>query len=242
MAEPKSENRPLAGAVALVTGGSRGIGLAIARRLTKLGALVCICGRDAAHLEAAAAELKRDGAKILAVPADVSRASDIRNLVEKAQRELGPIEILINNAGTYRSGPIHQLAESDWDVVLDTNLKSVFLVSGAVIPYMIERKRGHIINISSLAGKNAFAGGGIYCASKWGLQGLTACMAEDLRAYGIRVASICPGTVATDFSPHTGRDTSKMLQADDVAHAVESLLTPVSYTHLAPAALRSSRF
>ena len=78
MVEPKRENRPLAGAVALVTGGSRGIGLAIARRLTKLGALVCICGRDAAHLEAAAAELKRDGAKILAVPADVARASDIR--------------------------------------------------------------------------------------------------------------------------------------------------------------------
>jgi 3-oxoacyl-[acyl-carrier protein] reductase len=241
MAEPKSENRPLAGAVALVTGGSRGIGLAIARRLTKLGALVCICGRDAAHLEAAAAELKRDGAKILAVPADVSRASDIRNLVEKAQRELGPIEILINNAGTYRSGPIHQLAESDWDVVLDTNLKSVFLVSGAVIPYMIERKRGHIINISSLAGKNAFAGGGIYCASKWGLQGLTACMAEDLRAYGIRVASICPGTVATDFSPHKGRDTSKMLQADDVAHAVESLLTQAPQSFISEIDIRPTQ-
>jgi len=224
MVEPKSENLPLSGAVAVVTGGSRGIGLAIARRLAKLGARVCICGRDAAHLEAATAELRRDGAKILAAPADVSRASDIRALVERTQRELGPIDILVNNAGTYRSGPIHQLTESDWDAVLDTNLKSVFLVSGAVIPSMIERKRGHIINISSLAGKNAFAGGGIYCASKWGLQGLTACMAEDLRAYGIRVASICPGTVATDFSPHTGRDTSKMLQADDVAYAVESLL------------------
>jgi len=224
MVEPKSENLPLSGAVAVVTGGSRGIGLAIARRLAKLGARVCICGRDAAHLEAATAELRRDGAKILAVPSDVSRASDIRALVERTQRELGPIDILVNNAGTYRSGPIHQLTESDWDAVLDTNLKSVFLVSGAVIPSMIERKRGHIINISSLAGKNAFAGGGIYCASKWGLQGLTACMAEDLRAYGIRVASICPGTVATDFSPHTGRDTSKMLQADDVAYAVESLL------------------
>jgi 3-oxoacyl-[acyl-carrier protein] reductase len=241
MAEPKSENSPLSGAVALVTGGSRGIGLAIARRLTKLGALVCICGRDAAHLEAAAAELKRDGAKILAVPADVSRASDIRALVEKAQHELGPIEILINNAGTYRSGPIHQLTESDWDAVLDTNLKSVFLVSGAVIPSMIERKRGHIVNISSLAGKNAFAGGGIYCASKWGLQGLTACMAEDLRAYGIRVASICPGTVATDFSPHTGRDTSKMLQADDVAHAVESLLTQAPQSFISEIDIRPTQ-
>ncbi|MGC1685853.1 MAG: SDR family NAD(P)-dependent oxidoreductase [Candidatus Acidiferrales bacterium] len=225
MVEPKkSDNLPLSGAVALVTGGSRGIGLAIAHRLTKLGASVCICGRDENHLKAAADELGRDGAKILAVPAHVSEASDIRALVDRANRELGPIEILVNNAGTYRSGPFHQLSEADWDTVLDTNLKSVFLVSSIVAPSMIERRRGHIINISSLAGKNAFAGGGIYCASKWGLQGLTACMAEDLRAYGIRVASICPGTVATDFSPHIGRDTSKMLQADDVAHTVESLL------------------
>jgi 3-oxoacyl-[acyl-carrier protein] reductase len=241
MVEPKSENLPLSGAVAVVTGGSRGIGLAIARRLAKLGARVCICGRDAAHLEAATAELRRDGAKILAVPADVSRASDIRALVERTQRELGPIDILVNNAGTYRSGPIHQLTESDWDAVLDTNLKSVFLVSGAVIPSMIERKRGHIINISSLAGKNAFAGGGIYCASKWGLQGLTACMGEDLRAYGIRVASICPGTVATDFSPHTGRDTSKMLQADDVAHAVESLLTQAPQSFISEIDIRPTQ-
>jgi len=109
--------------------------------------------------------------------------------------------------------------------VLDTNLKSVFLVSSAVVPSMIERKHGQIINIGSLAGKNAFAGGAIYCASKWGLMGLTSCMAEDLRGFGIRVSVICPGSVATDFSPHTGRDVSKMLQPDDVAHAVETIVT-----------------
>ncbi len=107
----------------------------------------------------------------------------------------------------------------DWDAVLDTNLKAVFLLSKAVAPGMIERRTGHIINIASLAGKNAFAGGGIYCASKWGLLGLTECMAEDLRQYGIRVSAICPGTVATDFSPHAGKDVRKMLQAEDIAHA-----------------------
>ncbi|MGB8849682.1 MAG: SDR family NAD(P)-dependent oxidoreductase [Candidatus Acidiferrales bacterium] len=241
MVEPRSENRPLANTTALVTGGSRGIGLAIARRLAKLGASVCICGLDAARLESAAAELRRDGSKILAVAADVCRVSDIHALVERAQRELGPIDILINNAGIYRFGSIHKMSEADWDAVLDTNLKSVFLASGAVIPSMIERKRGHIINIASLAGKNAFAGGGIYCGSKWGLLGLSACMAEDLRGYGIRVASICPGTVATDFSPHTGRDSSKMLQPDDVAHAVEMLLTQAPQSFISELDIRPAQ-
>jgi 3-oxoacyl-[acyl-carrier protein] reductase len=225
MGESDNRNRPLANTAAIVTGGSRGIGLAIARRLVRLGASVCICGRDASRLEAAAAGLRRDGGKIAAVVADVSRASDIRVLIERAQRELGPIDILINNAGVGLFGPVHQMTEADWDMVLDTNLKSVFLVSNAIVPFMIERRRGHIVNIGSLAGKNAFANGGIYCASKWGLLGLGKCMAEDWRGYGIRVSTVCPGSVATDFSPHTGRDQSKLLQPDDVAHTVEMILT-----------------
>ncbi len=225
MADADGGNRPLENSVALVTGASRGIGFAIARRLAQLGANVAICGRDTARLGAAAVELRRTGAKITAVPADVTRTPQIRVLVKQTLRELGPIDVLVNNAGIGRFGPVHELAPADWDAVLDTNLKSVFLVSGAVVPSMIERKRGHIINIGSLAGKNAFANGSVYCASKWGLLGLSRCMAEDLRQYGIRVSVISPGSVATDFSPHEGRDTSKMLQPDDVAHAVESLLT-----------------
>jgi 3-oxoacyl-[acyl-carrier protein] reductase len=241
MGESNNGSRPLANAAALVTGASRGIGLAIARRLAKLGAPLCICARDAARLESAAAELRLIGVKVVSVTADVSRASDIRALVDKAQRELGPIDILINNAGIGRFGPVQQMSEADWDSVLDTNLKSVFLVSSAVIPSMIERKRGQIINIASLAGKNAFAGGAIYCASKWGLRGLTACMAEDLRGYGIRVSAICPGSVATDFSPHTGRDTSKLLQPDDVAHAVESILTQAPQSFISEIDLRPAQ-
>jgi len=133
------------------------------------------------------------------------------------------------------------MSEADWDAVLDTNLKSVFLVTRAVAPGMIERKRGHIVNISSLAGKNAFANGGIYCASKWGLMGLTACMAEDLRAHNIRVSAICPGSVATDFSPHTGRDTSKLLQPDDVAHAVATLVTQAPQSFISEIDLRPTQ-
>jgi 3-oxoacyl-[acyl-carrier protein] reductase len=123
--------------------------------------------------------------------------------------------------------------------VLNNNLKSVFLVSRAVAPLMIQRRRGDIINISSLAGKNTFAGGALYCASKWGLQGLSGCMAEDLRAHGIRVSVICPGSVATEFSGRGSKDPSKVLTADDVAHAVAMLALQgpqsfISEVHLRP--------
>ena len=218
------ETKPLEGKVALVTGASRGIGFVISRTLGRLGMKVSICARDANKLEGAAKELRSDGATILAVPADVTRVSDIESLVRKTVQELGPIEILVNNAGIGYFGPTHQAEESAWDRVLDTNLKSVFLASKAVAAGMIERHSGHIINIASLAGKNAFAGGGIYCASKWGLLGLTECMAEDLRPYGIRVSAVCPGTVATEFSPHAGKDPSKMLQPEDIAHVVDMIL------------------
>lgn len=218
-------SKPLAGITSLITGASRGIGLAVARRLAELGSRVSLCARDAARLDSVVASLRRDGFEALAMIADVTHANEIQNFVDRTQSELGPIEILINNAGIGRFGPAHQFSEADWDAVLDTNLKSVFLAVRAVVPGMIERRRGHIVNISSLAGKNAFAGGSIYCASKWGLMGLTACMAEDFRAHNIRVSAICPGSVATDFSPHSGRDTSKLLQPDDVAHAVATIVT-----------------
>ena len=241
MAAAQSNEKPLANVTALVTGASRGIGQAIARRLGELGARIGVCARDAAKLEATASALRRDGIEVLAIPADVTRMDEIQNLVDRTHRELGPIEILVNNAGIGRFGPAHEMAESDWDQVLDTNLKSVFLVSRAIVPKMIEQRRGHIINISSLAGKNAFVGGGIYCASKWGLMGLTACMAEDLRGYGIRVSVVCPGSVATDFSPHAGRDTSKLLQPADVAHAVATLVTQSPQSFISEIDLRPTQ-
>jgi 3-oxoacyl-[acyl-carrier protein] reductase len=124
---------------------------------------------------------------------------------------------------------------------LDTNLKSVFLLSRAVVPGMIARRGGQIVNIASLAGKNAFAGGGIYCASKWGLLGLTQCMAEDHRPHGIRVSAVCPGSVATDFSPHGGKDPHKMLQPGDVAHAVTMILTQASGSFISEVLLRPTQ-
>jgi len=235
------EKKPLEGKIALVTGASRGIGLAVARKLGRLGAKVSLCARDVKRLEVAAGELQSDGTNTLAVAADVTRPDDVAAFVAKTVRSLGPIEILVNNAGIGYFGPTHQADESIWDSVLDTNLKSVFLTSKAVAPGMIERRSGHIINIASLAGKNAFAGGGIYCASKWGLLGLTECMAEDLRPYGIRVSAICPGTVATDFSPHAGKDPAKMLQAEDIARVAELIVTQAPQSFISEVLLRPTQ-
>src|ERR1700728_4644558 len=238
MSQAPTQEKPLAEKVALVTGASRGIGLAVANSLAAMGAKIALCARDPQRLAAAAADLERGGTSVVAVPADVSRTAEIAPLVEKTEQSLGPIEILVNNAGIGVFGPIQDASEANWDAVLDTNLKSVFLLSRAVAPGMISRRTGHIVNIASLAGKNAFAGGAIYCASKWGLLGMTECMAEDLRAHGIRVSAICPGTVATDFSPHAGKDARKMLQPEDIAHVVESIVTQAPQCFISEVLLR----
>jgi 3-oxoacyl-[acyl-carrier protein] reductase len=223
--EDQVAKKPLTGGVALVTGASRGIGRAIAYQLALLGASVSICGRDRAALEDSAQKVAKSGVPVYFQIADVTKSSDISDLVAKTEAKLGPIAILVNNAGIGLFGPAHEKTEADWDRVLDTNLKSVFLVSRAVASSMIRRGSGDIINISSLAGKSTFAGGGIYCASKWGVVGLSGCMAEDLREHGIRVSVICPGSVATEFSWRGAKDASRALSPEDVAHAVEAIVT-----------------
>lgn len=215
----------LAGMTALVTGGGRGIGLAVAKKLGRMGASVAVCARDRERLRQATEEMNAEGLRALAVPADLMDGIQIDAMVRQVESGLGPIDILVNNAGIGIFGALHERSDADWDAVLNTNLKAVFLASRAVIPGMISRRSGQIINISSLAGKNVFAGGGIYCASKWGLMGLTGCMAEELRGHGIRVSVVCPGSVATEFSLPGGRDRSKLLQPEDVAHAVAMLVT-----------------
>ena len=236
-----NNGKPLEGKVAIITGASRGIGLAVAHRLGTLGAKLSLCARDAKRLKSAADELRSVAAGVFTAAVDVTHGEQIVAFVQNTEKTLGPVEILVNNAGVGYFGPTHEASEANWDNVLDTNLKSVFLASKAVAPGMIGRRSGHIINIASLAGKNAFAGGGIYCASKWGLLGLTECMAEDLRAYGIRVSAICPGSVATDFSPHGKKDISKMLQAEDIAHVVEMIVTQAPQSFISEVLLRPTQ-
>jgi len=228
----------LTGQVALVTGGNRGIGKAIASRLAALGAAVAICGRDSQTLATTARELQAVGTPIYSQRADVTKSSDVDALIEETETALGAIAILVNNAGMGLFGTVQEKTEQEWDTLMNTNLKSVFLVSRKVIPGMIQRKAGDIINISSLAGKSTFAGGGIYCASKWALQGLSGCMAEDLRNFGIRVSTVCPGSVATEFSGRGPKDASKVLTAQDVAHAVAMIATQGPQSFLSEVQLR----
>jgi len=236
-----STNTPLAGKVALVTGGSRGIGRAIALRLAELGSDVAICGRDEAKLAVTEREILTLGVGAIALRADVTQQNDVAKLVDKVESALGPISILVNNAGMGSFGPVHEKTEAEWDELMNTNVKSVFLVSRAVIPGMIERGGGDIITISSLAGKSVFAGGGLYCASKWAVQGLSGCMAEELREHGIRVSTVCPGSVATEFAGRGPKDATKVLRPEDVAHAVTMIATQGPQSFVSEVHVRPSR-
>jgi len=235
------KNAPLSQETAIVTGASRGIGLAIARRLGHLGARVALCSRTAADVKQAAAALRAEGIDALGLAADVGFAKSVRQFAARVQKDLGDVSVLVNNAGVSVFRPAHEIEEAEWDRVLGTNLKGAFLMSREVAPQMIRRKRGHIIHIASLAGKNTFAGGGAYCASKWGLRGLAGCMAEDLRGHGIRVSVVFPGSVHTEFSPHIGKDPARMLQPDDVAHVVEMLVLQSPNSFVSEVDLRPTR-
>jgi len=217
----------LSGAVAIVTGGGRGIGHAISNRLAALSASVVITGRDQARLQHVAQELTAQGHRCEGIVCELANLSSVEALGERVRRDYGRLDILVNNAGVGGpSGLLHELAPADWDAIFNTNLRGVYYMLRVFVPLMIATGAGHIINISSLAGKNPLPRGAAYSASKWGLNGLTYGVAEELRGNNIRVSVICPGSVNTAFSPRrTGKDTSKMLQPGDVAHAVAMLVT-----------------
>ncbi len=225
--------------LAIVTGASRGIGYAIARELARRGLRLALVARDAKRLEDAVRRLA--SASVDVFPCDVQDAAQVRATFEKILERPGRLEVLVNNAGLGVFAPVEQIADADWDSTLNTNLRGVFYCSKAVIPRMIEQRGGHIINISSLAGKNPLAGGAAYAASKWGLMGLTYAMAEELRGYGIRVSVICPGTVQTEFSPHAGKNPQRMLQPGDVARVVGWLLEQPPQSFVSEVLLRPTQ-
>ncbi len=233
---------PLAGQVAVVTGAGRGIGAAIARSLAGLGATTVLCGRTLAALDAVAQAIAQSGGMSEAVACDVTSLESIAAAAKRVESSFGRVDVLVNNAGIGGFGsPLHQLAPEAWDQILNTNLRGVFYAIRAFVPMMIRAHSGHIINISSIAGKNALPNGAAYAASKWGLNGLSYSVAEELRGYNIRVSVICPGSTNTDLSPHAGKDPAKMLQPEDVAHAVEMLVTQARQSFVSEIVLRPTQ-
>jgi 3-oxoacyl-[acyl-carrier protein] reductase len=229
--------------VAVVTGGGRGIGQSITSKLAAMGATVVLTGRDEVRVQQVAADLMASGQKAEGRGCDVADLASVEALGEHLRTTYGRVDILVNNAGIGGpSGELHELPPQDWEAIFNTNLRGVYYMLRAVVPLMIAAGAGHIINISSLAGKNPLPRGAAYSASKWGLNGLTYGVAEELRSHNIRVSVICPGSVDTDFSPRRGgKDTQKMLKPSDVAHAVAMLVTQEPQSFIGEISLRPTQ-
>jgi NAD(P)-dependent dehydrogenase (short-subunit alcohol dehydrogenase family) len=234
-----TEATPLSQQIALVTGAGRGIGAAIAQKLASLGATVVLCGRTLQGLETTAAAIRLAGGRARVEPCDVTDLASVQQLAASVEQTFRRLDILVNNAGVGSfSGPLHEMTPQTWEKILNTNLRGVFYTIQGFAPMMIRAKSGHIINISSLAGKNPVPNGAAYAASKWGLNGLSYSVAEELRGYNIRVSVVCPGSVDTELSPHTGKDANKMLRPEDVAHVIGMLVTQAPQSFASEVLLR----
>jgi 3-oxoacyl-[acyl-carrier protein] reductase len=237
-----SKANPLHNQVAVVTGAGRGIGAAIAVKLAELGATTILCGRSRAPLDETAGRIAKAGGRAEVAPCDVMDHDSVQSVATLVERRFGRTDVLVNNAGIGGfGGPLHTLPPADWDAVLNTNLRGVYFCIRSFAPMMIRARNGHIINISSLAGKNALPNGAAYAASKWGLNGLTYSVAEELRSHNIRVSVVCPGSVDTELSPHAGKDAKKMLQPVDVAHVVAALVTQTQQSFMSEVLLRPTQ-
>lgn len=213
--------------VAVVTGGTRGIGYSVAEGLLKEGARVFICGRKSAEVKKSVAALAAGTSadRVDGIEADVQSYAHCRKLIQGAAERFGGLDILVNNAGLAIFSPVEQLKPEDWDTVIHTNLSGVFYCCHEAVPLMRKRGGGYIFNISSLAGVNAFPGGSAYNASKFGLNGFSEALMQEIRYDGIRVSYIMPGSVDTDFAAAPGskpRESWK-LTGEDIAKAVIDL-------------------
>ncbi|MCS7027018.1 MAG: SDR family oxidoreductase [Bryobacteraceae bacterium] len=231
----------LVGKKAIVTGGTRGIGRAIARMLLEEGAEVAICGRSEAGTTRAVSELRGEtGGCIYGAACDVSCPEAIQKFFAFVDDKLGSLDILVNNAGVGRFGSVADLEAGEWHRTLDTNLNSVFHFCHLAIPRFRARGGGFVVNISSLAARNAFAGGAAYNASKFGLNGFSEALMLDHRHEGIRVCVVMPGSVSTEFSGAAGLASWK-IQPQDVAEVVRMVLTMPERTMVSLVEMRPSR-
>lgn len=232
--------------VAVVTGAARGIGRAISRQLASMGAQVILAARDTDQLERVKREIEAEGGVAgiaqLELTEEVSTEEvSVAKLARLVESQYRRCDILVNNAGIGLMGkPLHEMAPNDWDTLMGTNLRGPYLMIRVFAPLMIAAKSGHIVNISSLAGRNPLANGAAYSASKWGLNGLTYSVAEELRQHNIRVSVIAPGSVNTGFG-RNGGNSDKKIQPEDVARVVAMLVTQAPQSFVSEVLLRPTQ-
>ncbi len=235
--------REFEGRTAIVTGGTKGIGRAIVRDLLAGGFRVALSARTAPEVAGAAERLGLEtGGEVLGIPADVRDPEACRELVERTVERFGGLDLLVNNAGVGKFSAVQEMSVEDWRLQIDTNLSGVFFLSRVAVPHLVRSSDAWIINIGSLAGRNPFAGGAAYNASKFGLLGMTEAMMLDLRHQGIRVSLIMPGSVDTGFGERpAGEKAGWALTSEDVSRAVLDLLRYPGNAHASRIELRPSR-
>jgi NAD(P)-dependent dehydrogenase (short-subunit alcohol dehydrogenase family) len=232
----------LRGQVGVVTGGNKGIGMAIAQKLASLGATVYIVGRTERTLEQAAEKIRAEGNNCITYQADITKWGQVEELAQFVGKESSRCDILVNSAGIGCFGdPLHEMEVQDWDQVLNTNLRGTFYMIKAFAPMMISANYGHVVNISSIASKNPLPKGAAYAASKWGLNGLTYSVAEELRNDNIRVSLVCPGSTDSGWSHYHAKDPEKMLRPSDIAHVVGTIVTESPQSFISEVIVRPTR-
>jgi NAD(P)-dependent dehydrogenase (short-subunit alcohol dehydrogenase family) len=227
---------------AVVTGGTRGIGYSIAAALLEAGAAVAICGRSDKSTEQAVTQLRSlSKSKVVGAVADVSKPDQVSAFFQQVDRELGSPGILVNNAGVGKFASVAALTIEEWQRTIETNLSGVFYCCHEALPRFQQRGGGYIINIGSLAGRNAFAGGAAYNASKFGLNGFSEAMMLDHRNDNVRVSCIMPGSVATEFGSGAGSQAEWKIAPQDIADIVIALLRMPARTLISRVEVRPSR-
>jgi len=212
-----------ASTTAFITGATHGIGRATAFALGRAGYAVGVCARTAGKVDALVAELKREGFASAGAAADVSQPEPVSHAVEQISGALGEIGLLVNNAGVLIARPFEELTLEEWDTTMATNVRSLFVVTRAVLPGMRRRGEGTVVNVASLAARNGFAGGAAYTASKHAVLGFARSLMLEVRKEGIRVITICPGSVDTGMlrdQPMLKSNPQRILQPEDVAQAI----------------------
>ena len=231
-----SEEKELTGQVAVVTGASGGIGKAVALELGRRGADMALLARSQGRLEEVAAQIQDLGNKALVIPTDVSSSESVQAAVKSVQSELGRVDILVNNAGITRDNLIMRMGEDDWDSVIDTNLKSVFLFCKSLARLFLKQKSGRIINITSVVGLTGNPGQSNYAASKGGIVSLTYTLAKELASRGVLVNAVAPGFIETNMTEELGDEVREAAaqgiplgrfgKAEEIAQAVAFLASP----------------